>query len=189
MLKIDNSEFISEIVNKGSRVADKEKADLIVTIQLYKNGFIVIFPPMNEKSEKPNFYSFSNETNINLFKQIKQNIFPEELLTKDRDYSQIKNLCVQIEDYSRENYFSIDNTSKITNIVIKLQNGKILHKEYNLFHTIKEIKESIEKDSNINIEKYSFIYGYPPIEIEKKEEEKTIEELELENSTLIQKIL
>lgn len=189
MLKIDNSAFISELINKGSRVDDKEKADLIVVIQLYKNGFIITFPSLSEKSEKLNYYSFSSETNINLFEKIKQNIFPKEFLPINKDYSQIKNLCVQIEDYSHENYFSIDNTSKKTNIIIKLQNGKILHKEYNLFHTVKEIKESIEKDSNIKSEKYCFIYGYPPIEIEKNEEEKTIEELELENSTLIQKIL
>lgn len=180
---VDN--FISIIRKKSASKAKKENSDFIFTIKIYKNGFIAAFP--NSNNSNINFYPFFTANNFDYLKKIQNGILPRELLNKERDYSKVQNLCLVVEDYSQQNYFCVDNSMKTTTIIIKMINGKILYKKVNLFHSINDIKQMIEEDSNLKMNEYTFIYGYPPKQIEQNQMSESIEMLCLENSTLIQK--
>ena len=181
---VDN--FVSVIRKKSTSKSEIKNYDCIVTIKIYKNGFIAAFPNSNETTE--DFYPFFSPSNCDYLKRIENGVLPRELFKK-RDYSKVQHLCLVAEDYSKQNYFKVDSTMKTTNIIIKMINGKILYKKVNLYHTINDIKQMIDEDSHLKMNEYTFIYGYPPKEIEQNQMSESIEMLCLENSTLIQKKL
>ena len=184
MSKLTNEDFILKLRNKEN-FEEKEKANLKIIIKLYKNCFLVKTENNFEKH-----FSFKSKKNIEIFERIKQGMFPLKIIKE----SKIKipencNLCLILEDYIEENYFYLDNNFETIEIVIKLNDGKTLKKKFNPFHTINDIKESIENETSLKYNEYTFIHGFPPKEILQEDHEKTIIELGLINSTLIQRKL
>lgn len=182
------NEFLNKIKNEENY--EKNSNDLIIILKLYKNGFIISLNS-NEK-----FFSFENTKNIFYFNQIsKEKIFPTDLISFNKNLYNSKTLnietklIIKIEDYSKEKYFFIDPDYETTKINIKLLNGKNLTLEFNLFHTINNIKESLKNSTDLKPNEYSFLNGFPPKLIELKDNNLSILELDLNNATLIQKKL
>jgi len=187
------NEFLKKIVNEEKKEEEEEgnSSNLKLILKLYKNGFIISY--LNESEQ---FFSFENNKNKIFFTQIsKEKKFPTELLTFNKNLYNSKflnkeiQIILNIEDYSDENYFFVDPDYEKTKLNIKLLNGKILSLEYNLYHTINNIKDSLEKYSNLKSSEYTFMKGFPPKQIDFKENNLSILELELNNETLIQKKL
>ena len=183
MNNLNNDYYILKLKQNNNKEEKKDKADERITIKLYNNCFIVKTENNFEKH-----FSFKSNKNLKLFERIKQGIFPLKLI-KD---SKIKlkddcNLCIIIEDYIKQNYFYLDPNYETTEIIIKLVNGQSIKKILNPFHTINDIKELIENESSIPINEFTFLFDYPPKQILEKDYNKTIIELGLINSTLIQK--
>ena len=185
------NEFLNKIVNEENNENEKNSSDLIIILNIYTNGFIISCLNSNEK-----FYSFENNKNKIYFTQIsKEKIFPTELISFNKNIynSKIINketkLIIKIEDYSKEKYFYVDPDYEKTTINIKLLNGKSLTLEFNLFHTINNIKESLEKLTDLKPNEYTFLKGFPPKTIDFHDNNLSILELDLNNATLIQKKL
>jgi Golgi nucleoside diphosphatase len=80
--------------------------------------------------------------------------------------------------------FKIDKNKPICKINIRLFNGEVICKEFNLTNTLKDIFNYVEKVSGSK--NFSLLEGFPPKII--KQFDKSIEELKLQESTLTQKI-
>ena len=80
--------------------------------------------------------------------------------------------------------FKIDKNKPSCKINIRLFNGEVICKEFNLSNTLKDIFNYIEKVSGSK--NFSLLEGFPPKII--KQFDKSIEELKLQESTLTQKI-
>ena len=187
------NEFLNKITNEENNEKEKNSSDLIIILKLYKNGFII---SSNSEEEEEKFYSFENIKNKIFFTQIsKEKIFPTELISFSKNlYNSQKlnketKIILKIEDYSREKYFYVDPDYEKTKINIKLLNGKSLTLEFNLFHTINNIKESLENSTDLKSNEYTFLKGFPPKTIDFKDNNLSILELDLNNATLIQKKL
>ena len=181
--------FLSNLVKNGNDYEAYKASDLKLTIRIYKNGFLILFFEDKKDEDKNEFFSFESEKNKLLFKNIKENKLPKEIIPKVLSYEKVKKLCLVVEDYSREEYFKIDKSLPTTKIVIKLLNGKTIQSEFNLSQTVENIKESISNETLLPKDQYTFAYGFPPKEIETSKFKSTIKDLQLENATLIQKII
>ena len=80
--------------------------------------------------------------------------------------------------------FKIDKNKPSCKINIRLFNGEVICKEFNLSNTLKDIFNYIEKVSGSK--NFSLLEGFPPKII--KQFDKSIEDLKLQESTLTQKI-
>ena len=80
--------------------------------------------------------------------------------------------------------FKIDKNKPLCKINIRLFNGEVICKEFNLTNTLKDIFNYVEKVSGSK--NFSLLEGFPPKII--KQFDKSIEELKLQESTLTQKI-
>ena len=80
--------------------------------------------------------------------------------------------------------FKIDKNKPICKINIRLFNGEVICKEFNLNNTLKDIFNYVEKVSGSK--NFSLLEGFPPKII--KQFDKSIEQLKLQESTLTQKI-
>ena len=80
--------------------------------------------------------------------------------------------------------FKIDKNKPFCKINIRLFNGEVICKEFNLTNTLKDIFNYVEKVSGSK--NFSLLEGFPPKII--KQFDKNIEELKLQESTLTQKI-
>ena len=80
--------------------------------------------------------------------------------------------------------FKIDKNKPLCKINIRLFNGEVICKEFNLNNTLKDIFNYVEKVSGSK--SFSLLEGFPPKII--KQFDKSIEQLKLQESTLTQKI-
>ena len=80
--------------------------------------------------------------------------------------------------------FKIDKNKPSCKINIRLFNGEVICKEFNLTNTLKDIFNYVEKVSGSK--NFSLLEGFPPKII--KQFDKSIEQLKLQESTLTQKI-
>ena len=80
--------------------------------------------------------------------------------------------------------FKIDKNKPLCKINIRLFNGEVICKEFNLNNTLKDIFNYVEKVSGSK--NFSLLEGFPPKII--KQFDKSIEQLKLQESTLTQKI-
>ena len=78
----------------------------------------------------------------------------------------------------------IDKNKPLCKINIRLFNGEVICKEFNLNNTLKDIFNYVEKVSGSK--NFSLLEGFPPKII--KQFDKSIEQLKLQESTLTQKI-
>ena len=183
MSKISNDDFILKLKQIGNNEEKKDKADERITIKLYKNCFIVKTENHFEKH-----FSFKSNKNLEIFERIKKGFFPLKIIKESKlKLKDDCNLCIIIEDYMKHNYFYLDPNFETTEILIKLVNGQTVKKILNPFHTINDIKELIEKETSIPNNEFTFMFDYPPKQIPEKDYNKTIIELGIINSTLIQK--
>jgi len=183
MTKLNNDKFLYKLKEKGNDEEKKNNADLKITIQLYKNYFI-----LKTENNYENYFSFNSKKNIEIFERIKKGFFPLKLIKESKiKKKEYNNLYIIIEDYSKENFFYLDPNFETTEIIIKLINGKNIKKIFNPFHTINDIKNLIENETLFSSKDFTLIFGFPPKEISKEDYNKTIIELGLINSTLIQK--
>lgn len=188
---MDVEVFVNDLVKNGNDYEKYKSSDFKLVLKLYKNGFLIEFVPEIEKDKinMNKFYFFSDTHSIELFNKIKSKQLPKEIIPKILSFDKVKNLCLVIEDYSRTDYFKVDDNSEKTKITIRLLNGKTLTNEYNLIQTVNNIKESIQDKTILPKEQYTFVYGFPPKEIEEEQFTMTIKDLKIENSTLTQKII
>ena len=183
MSKISNDDFILKLKQIGNNEEKKDKADERITIKLYKNCFIVKTENNFEKH-----FSFKSDKNLEILERIKKGFFPLKIIKESKlKLKDDCNLCIIIEDYMKHNYFYLDPNFETTEIIIKLVNGQTVKKLLNPFHTINDIKELIEKETSIPNNEFTFMFDYPPKQIPEKDYNKTIIELGIINSTLIQK--
>ena len=197
---MDNTQFINELIHKGNYGLNLDNKDneMMLVIKLYQNGFRVVLTQKNNNisgnsndSNVDQFYSFSNENNKEIFAKIKRKIFPKEIINDKINKAFHKEIeCVVIEDYSDVNYVYINTKEETTEIIIKLINGNIIKKEFNLYHTIRDIKQIIENEvSEYKGKKFTFVYGYPPCTIDIVDFDKTIDDFGFQNVSLIQRLL
>ena len=197
---MDNTQFINELIHKGNYGLNLDNKDneMMLVIKLYQNGFRVVLTQKNNNisgnsndSNVDQFYSFSNENNKEIFAKIKRKIFPKEIINDKINKAFHKEIeCVVIEDYSDVNYVYINTKEETTEIIIKLINGNIIKKEFNLYHTIRDIKQIIENEvSEYKGKKFTFVYGYPPCTIDTIDFDKTIDDFGFQNVSLIQRLL
>ena len=197
---MDNTQFINELIHKGNYGLNLDNKDneMMLVIKLYQNGFRVVLTQKNNNisgnsndSNVDQFYSFSNENNKEIFAKIKRKIFPKEIINDKINKAFHKEIeCVVIEDYSDVNYVYVNTKEETTEIIIKLINGNIIKKEFNLYHTIRDIKQIIENEvSEYKGKKFTFVYGYPPCTIDTIDFDKTIDDFGFQNVSLIQRLL
>ena len=193
---MDNTQFINELIHKGNYGLNLENQskEMILVIKLYQNGFRVALTQKNNiiaDSNDEHFYSFSNENNKEIFAKIKRKIFPKEIINDKINKAFQKEIeCVVIEDYSDVNYVYVNTKEETTEIIIKLINGNIIKKEFNLYHTIRDIKQCIENEvSEYKGKKFTFVYGYPPCTIDIVDFDKTIDDFGFQNVSLIQRLI
>ncbi|MCQ2815829.1 MAG: hypothetical protein MJ252_01045 [archaeon] len=188
---MDNKVLIDKLVKEGNNMKEYQSSDYKLTLRLYKNGFLIQFFPKEKEDEEDlnEFYNFSSEQNKHLFERIKENQLPKEIIPKVLSFEKVKKLCLVIEDYSKEDYFKVDNTLPKTKLNIKLLNGQTIIQEYNVSQTINNIKESLSDKTILPKDQYTFATGFPPIELDQSKWNKSIQELKLENATLFQRIV
>lgn len=196
---MDNTQFINELIHKGNYGLNLDNKDneMMLVIKLYQNGFRVVLTQKNNingNSSDDNvdqFYSFSNENNKEIFTKIKRKIFPKEIINDNINKAFHKEIeYVVIEDHSDVNYVYVNTKEETTEIIIKLINGNIIKKEFNLYHSIKDIKQIIENEvSEYKGKKFTFVYGYPPCTIDIVDFDKTIDDFGFQNVSLIQRLI
>lgn len=81
--------------------------------------------------------------------------------------------------------FEVDKTQPTTRINIRLHNGDAITQEFNLTHTLNDIRIFVGQVAPVN-GTYDLIEGFPPKPL--TEENKTIKELKIEGSTLTQRL-
>lgn len=196
---MDNTQFINELIHKGNYGLNLDNKDneMMLVIKLYQNGFRVVLTQKNNISGNSSdnnvdqFYSFSNENNKEIFTKIKHKIFPKEIINDNINKAFHKEIeYVVIEDHSDVNYVYVNTKEETTEIIIKLINGNIIKKEFNLYHSIKDIKQIIENEvSEYKGKKFTFVYGYPPCTIDIVDFDKTIDDFGFQNVSLIQRLI
>ena len=196
---MDNTQFINELIYKGNYGLNLDNKDneMMLVIKIYQNGFRVVLTQKNNISGNSSddnvvqFYSFSNENNKEIFTKIKHKIFPKEIINDNINKAFHKEIeCVVIEDHSDVNYVYVNTKEETTEIIIKLINGNIIKKEFNLYHSIRDIKQCIENEvSEYKGKKFTFVYGYPPCTIDIVDFDKTIDDFGFQNVSLIQRLI
>ena len=133
-LEKNNKEFIKKISNNSS-IKKRDSCNLIIGVELYSNGYKVKYKYDKKMQEK--YFSFNNIENIKNFNKIKQGTFPLSLipLTISSSLTDYK-LCLIFEDYSKEDYFFVDENLETTNITIQLITGKTLSHKLHFYSWI-----------------------------------------------------
>lgn len=194
----------SKISNKNHLNSNpKQKHKL--RLKIYKNGFIIDDGP---------FRPLINADNKKFMDEINKKQIPQELIRKG-----IKDLDIAIEDNKTVNYnepipetkftpfagrgrsvgrvnlvglhvnkkaiTNVNKTMPTCKINIRLFNGEMVNKEFNLNQTLKDLRAFVEKASGTN--RFQLLEGFPPKVLH--ELNKTIEELQLNETTLTQKLI
>ncbi len=174
-------------------------------LKVYKNGFIVDDGPFRPLT-KPENQKFMDE--------VKKGYIPKELVDKGyKDLGIALDNSQEKEDYeppkeekkfeaftgkgkslgnvdtsnlkiNKGASFNVDKTKPVCKINIRLFNGELISEEFNTTNTLQDIFNFVTKASGSN--KFSLLDGFPPRPL--TEFNKTIEQLKLAGSTLIQRI-
>lgn len=88
-------------------------------------------------------------------------------------------------EINKEAKFEVDSSKPTTRINIRLHNGDSITQEFNLTHTLMDIRVFVDRAAPVN-GTYDLIEGFPPKPL--SEDNKTIEELKIQNSTLTQRL-
>lgn len=81
--------------------------------------------------------------------------------------------------------FEVDDSKPKTRINIRLHNGDSITQEFNLTHTLMDVRTFVDRAAPVN-GTFDLIEGFPPKPI--TGDNKTIEELRIQNSTLTQRL-
>lgn len=79
----------------------------------------------------------------------------------------------------------IDSSKPTTKINIRLHNGDSITQEFNLTHTLSDIRVFVNRAAPVN-GTFDLIEGFPPKPL--TDESKSIQELKLQNSTITQRL-
>ena len=82
--------------------------------------------------------------------------------------------------------FEVDDSAPKTRINIRLHNGESLVQEFNLTHTLRDIRVFVDSAAPVN-GTYDLVEGFPPKPL--AGDLQTIKELKIQGSTLIQRLL
>ncbi len=82
--------------------------------------------------------------------------------------------------------FHIDENSASTKINIRLHNGESVTQQFNLFHSVGDIFSFVDSVAPVS-GSFQLVEGFPPKPL--TDYDKTIEELKLQGTTLIQRLI
>ena len=94
------------------------------------------------------------------------------------------NMSVGLE-INKDAKFEVDNNQPKTRINIRFHNGETITQEFNLTHTLHDIRVFVGNTAPVN-GTYDLIEGFPPKPI--TDDSKTIKELKIEGSTITQRL-
>lgn len=176
-----------------------------IKLKIYKNGFKIDNGPFRPLTKLDN-KKYIEEINKKLIPQeyIKKGIKDLEIAIEDNktvNYNepipekQFKPFVGRGRSVGRVNLTGLHvNKNANTNVIktkptckihIRLYNGEMVNKEFNLNQTVRDLKMFVEKASGSN--RFQLLEGFPPKVL--TELNKTIEELKLNETTLTQKLI
>ena len=88
-------------------------------------------------------------------------------------------------EINKDAKFEVDKSKPTTRINIRLHTGDAIAQEFNLTHTLMDVRQFVSRAAPVN-GTYDLVEGFPPKPL--IDDSKTIEQLKLQNSTLTQKL-
>ncbi|KAI4474554.1 hypothetical protein M0802_015557 [Mischocyttarus mexicanus] len=191
--KLGQTSSDTEVVS-GAQSNQQSNAGLI-TLKLWRDGFTI-----NDHEIRP----YSDPENREFLAAIKRGEIPAEIRQEVQDAE----LRLDMEDHRHEEYVppktkvkaftgkghmlgspspaTVDSTKPITTIQIRLADGSSVRAQFNLSHTISDLRRYITTmRPQYAIRDFSLLTMYPTKELA---EDKTIEETGLKNATIMQRL-
>lgn len=204
-----DKKIVDSYIGGSSSGLNVENPDDKIDLTVYKNGF---------KINNEEFRDISNPENKTFMDEVNQNYIPQELvkrgytklgiaLTDKKEEIYVppveekkfkaftgtgknlndthSNVNVSHGEMNTNVNVTIDNSQPVTKINFRIHNGQVISQTFNTSHTLRDIRIFLSNFTQV-YGTFDILEGFPPRPL--TDEAKSIKELKLEGTTLIQKI-
>lgn len=201
----DTGDWVNDIGKKGNNKEEFDKTENKIKLTVYKNGFQI---------DDGLFRDVSIPENKKFMDEVEKGYIPQELVNQGKKELAIALEDKRKEEYkepipekkfqafvggghsmggsssegleiNKDVQFHVDENAPSTKINIRLHNGETVTQQFNLYHSVGDIFSYVSNVAPVN-GSFQLVEGFPPKPL--TDMEKTIEELRLQGTTLIQRL-